>query len=294
MKAMSFLGNRDLCSLRLTSKALNEIATDVLFHTYTIALRRHSLDTLLEISKHPFISKMVKEIVFDISRYNLATREEYGLALEFRLTREFFKYWVSACDNHRTKIGYPRRSMECQYSTRCNIEKMVELKKITPGLKAFQRHTGNFSLFASPQAQAIERGYQRYCQLLKEQEIIAASDEHVDVLRKTLSSLPNAKILVICNIEIPTNRRSITTDYGPDHLAFCLERTNTSFEKDLAFLKVDKIMQAWEYTGSNLYQLKVPEAKGLMEICPAAATFSIKALSNHLRRTRRIIAQKIG
>lgn len=119
-------------------------------------------------------------------------------------------------------------------------------------------------------AVSISNGYERYCELAKEQTLLARSEAHARLLEKALENMPLVKSLEVVDLSKAISRSSITFDNRNGHNAFCLDRTLVIDPKHMAAFHLDKILLAWDKKGVRLEDFICRRAGALLQMLPAS------------------------
>ena len=265
------LSKQDLAALRLASKFIGDVASQLYLDSITIALRRQTFVDIRAIIRHPELKKGVRRVNFDISQYDdKATEEEvYAQKLKAKLENELEGYLVNACDRHHSKLRrHVFHKHTCKRGVLCNPKRISDLQdwiKLCEGLPTAWENR----LWVPRRAASIFKGYARYCELAEDQKRISRSEEHVELLEIALKHMPSVKSLEVVDLSNAISRSSITLDNGNGHNAFCLDRILVDDPKNMAAFRLDNILLAWRNQGLRLEEFICKEAGPFQQMLPA-------------------------
>ncbi|KAI9698186.1 MAG: hypothetical protein M1836_004188 [Candelina mexicana] len=178
------LRKRDLKSIRLTSRYLGQLSSELLVDEVIVAANYRRLQALEETANHPVFRKHVIRIVFDFSTlnyYSMSSAVSQGLLLRSELlaeddqvvphleqveeasTVEIFPWWLQA------------------------VESLAE--------------TGNTVEAPVPSSiyRGIMEGHRNYHQLYEDQAIIRDKELDLIAFERALNSLPNVKAVILAD-----------------------------------------------------------------------------------------------
>ena len=265
------LTKQDLAALRLTSKHLEDIASQIYLDSVTIAVRRKTLVDLDTITRHPGLRKGVKRVYFDISQYDdRATNiEVYAKRLVAKLRDELRDYLRFTCKHHHFKLMVRMsRKYTCTKGLLCDPKRIYELQDWIKLCEGFPHRSIRNNLWLTRRDSSISNGYERYCELAKDQKLLEKSQTHVRLFEKALKHLPLVKSLWVVDLSSASMRSSITFDSRNGHSAFCLDRTVISDPKHMAAFHLSRILLAWEKLGMHLEELTCKEAGAWLQMLP--------------------------
>lgn len=263
------LRKQDLAAIRLTSKYLNDVASQIYLDSITISLRRQTLVDLDTIIRHPGLKKGVRRVIFDISQYDdSATKKEvYAQRLVLKLEKELEDHLYYACNHHNSKsLIRVFRKYTCKKGVLCNPERIHDLQDWIKLCEGFPTQSARNRLWPNRRAASISSGYERYCELAKDQKLLSQSQAHVRLLERALKSMPLVKSLRIVDLGNIILRSSITLDNRNGHNSFCLDRSLVADPQYMAAFRLDRILQAWEKQGLRLEEFNCREAGALLQM----------------------------
>ena len=272
------LDQEDLVKVRLTSKYFDAISSRMLFRNVTIALRRQTLKNLENIMEHPVYRKNVRQITFNTSYYEdfADDQSKYVEKIAEELDKELKTHVLQACHYHRTHmsnlatrvsapIWYPP---SCNNKASCNPKMILHLQSWISECRNFICGSESADFQRQRQAHvAIFRGQQRYLGFLEEQRHISESWEHVHVLERALTYMPQIESFRVAVLNYPRSRTSILFDNGHGHIGFCLDRAKTFPNPDYVIdFRLHQVLRAWNWGNSRLKKLIWKEQQSLWEI----------------------------
>lgn len=266
------LSKQDLAALRLTSKHLDEVASQNYLSSITISLHRQTLVDLDTITRHPGLRKGVRRVYFDISQYDdRATRKDvYAERLLGKLKDELESYLSYACSHHRSKpLVRIFRKYTCKKSVLCDPERIYDLQDWIKLCEELRTGWATNRLRLTRRASSIFNGYERYCELAADQKLLSQSETHVRLFERALKNMPLVKSLWVVDLSNAILRSSVTLDSRNGHSAFCLDRTLVSNPHHMAAFRLDKILVAWEKLGLRLEDFNCRKTGALLQMLPA-------------------------
>ncbi|MCJ1266177.1 hypothetical protein MMC22_006059 [Lobaria immixta] len=272
LEIFASLNKQDLAAVRLTSKHLDEVASQIYLDSITISLRRQTLVDLDTITRHPVLRKGVRRVYFDISQYDdRATRKEvYTERLLRKLENELGSYLSNACSHHRSKpLVRIFRKHTCKKGVLCDPERISDLQDWIKLCEELRTGWAADRLWPIRKASSIINGYSRYCELATDQKLLSQSETHVRLFERALENMPRVKSLWVVDLSNAILRSSVTFDNRNGHRAFCLDRTLVSNPHHMAAFRLDKILLAWEKLGLRLEDFNCRNTGALLQMLPA-------------------------
>ncbi|MCJ1466508.1 hypothetical protein MMC07_005127 [Pseudocyphellaria aurata] len=241
------LRKQDLANVRLTSKHLDDVVSQIYLESITIALRRQTLEDLESIIRHPALKKGVRRVTFDISQYDDSAKEknEYAKRLIRSLQEELEGYLRYVCDHHASRrLVWIFRKHTCNKGALCSPARINDLQDWIKLCQGFPSGWGKNRRWLNRRALSIVNGYEHYCELAKDQTLLSRSEAHVQLLEKALENMPFVKSLRVVDLSNAISRSSITFDNRNGHNAFCLDRTLVTDPQRMAAFRLDRILLA--------------------------------------------------
>lgn len=275
LKIFALLRKQHLAAVRLTSKHLNDVASQIYLDSITIALRRQTLVDLDTIIRHPVLKKGVRCVTFDISQYDdgKTVKEVYAQRLVAKLEEELEDHLRYACSHHQSKsLVRLFRRHTCKKGVLCNPERISDLQDWIKTCEWFSTGWTRNKPWFNRRAASIFDGYKRYCELAKDQKLLSQSQAHVRLLERVLENMPLIKSLRVVDLSKAVLRSSITFDNRNGHNAFCLDRTLIVDPLHMADFRLDRILLAWVRPGLRLEEFTCRESGALLQMLPDQLT----------------------
>lgn len=291
------LSKQDLAALRLTSKFLGDVASQLYLGSITIALRRQTLVDLDTIIRHPGLKKGVRRVTFDISQYDdsATEKEVYAQKLKAKLEKELEGYLDNACNRHHSKLLMNVfHQYTCKKGVLCNPKRMSDIQDWIKLCEGLPTGWGKNRLWVTRRAASVFKGYERYCELAKDQKLLSQSQAHVRLLERALKHMPLVKSLRVVDLSNAILRSSITFDNGNGHNAFCLDRTLVVDPQHMAAFRLDNILLAWGKQGLRLEEFTCREAGALLQMLPTRLSQPLPPITTSVLKHAVTLILKIG